>query len=197
MSARHAVFVDRDGVINELIADPETGLPESPLSVADVFLIDGAAGALRSLSAAGFLLVGVSNQPAAAKGKVPLALLDQIQQRVLDLLEADGVRFDDFRVCVHHPDAVLWSLRGPCDCRKPAPGMMLDAARGLNIDLAVSWMIGDTDTDVLAGRTAGCRTVLVLYAGSEHKRVGGVEPDITASSLKDASTLLLELNPIE
>ncbi len=195
MSGLRALFVDRDGVINDLVPDPESGLPESPLREQDVFLIDGAADALRRLAAAGFLLVGVSNQPAAAKGKVPLAKLDQVQQRVLELLAAGGVRFDAFRICVHHPDAVVSSLRGPCGCRKPAPGMLLHAACELGIDLAASWMIGDTDADILAGRAAGCRTALLLYPGSGHKRVADPHPDAVARSLDHAATVLLDPIP--
>ncbi len=193
MSHRRAAFVDRDGVINELIADPETGLPESPLRPQDVFLIDGAAGALALLACTGYALIGVSNQPASAKGKVPLATLQQVQRRVLELLAADGVQFDGFRICVHHPDAVVWSLRGPCDCRKPAPGMLLDAARELDIDLTASWMIGDADTDVLAGRAAGCHTALVRCSGSEHRRTGAADPDLEVSSLHQAARAIVDL----
>ena len=87
MSGRPAVFVDRDGVVNQLVDDPQSGMPESPLDEQDVTLIAGVPDALRSLSAAGFLLVGVSNQPAAAKGKVPVEQLEAVQRRVLTLLD--------------------------------------------------------------------------------------------------------------
>jgi D-glycero-D-manno-heptose 1,7-bisphosphate phosphatase len=186
-----AVFVDRDGVINELVADPISGRPESPLSVADVNLIPGAASALRRLAGAGWLLVGVSNQPAAAKGSVPLAELEEIQAAVLELLAAEGMRFDQFRLCLHHPDAVVPELRASCDCRKPAPGMLLAAADELGIDLTVSWIVGDTDADILAGRAAGCRTILLEQPGSEHKRGGKSGPDRVAANLDGAAGLIL------
>jgi histidinol-phosphate phosphatase family protein len=124
-----AVFVDRDGVINALVADRSSGLLESPLAVADVTLIEGAAAALARLEGAGWTLVGVSNQPAAAKGALSLDELHAIQTRVLELLSAEGVRFDDFRLCLHHPDGVVAGLSGACDCRKPAPGMRTQARR--------------------------------------------------------------------
>jgi D-glycero-D-manno-heptose 1,7-bisphosphate phosphatase len=171
-----AVFVDRDGIINELVPDPGSGSPESPLRVNDVALIDGAAAALMTLEAAGWRLVGVSNQPSAAKGLVSLDELQAIQARVLELLSQQGVSFDDFRLCLHHPEGVVPGLSGPCDCRKPAPGMLLAAAADLNLDLAACWMVGDTDTDITAGSAAGCRTILVQHPGSVHKRRQDGEP---------------------
>ena len=189
--SRRAVYVDRDGVINALLPDPRTGRLESPLRVADVMLIDGAAAALRRLAGAGWALVGVSNQPSAAKGAVSLDQLFAIQARVLELLSAHGVRFDDFRLCLHHPDGVMAELAGPCDCRKPAPGMLLEAASALDIALADSWMVGDTDGDVLAGQRAGCRTVLVRHPGSAHKRAGAVTPDAVVDDLAGAVAEIL------
>jgi len=191
VSQPKAVFVDRDGVINELVADPLTGRPESPLRVRDVALLPAAAPALRRLADSGCRLVGVSNQPSAAKGLVSAFELQSIQARVLELLAAEAVRFDDFRLCLHHPDGVVAELTGVCDCRKPAPGMLLDAARDLHIELASSWMIGDTDTDVLAGQAAGCRTALIGHPPSYHKRNGDVRPDIVAADLGAAVDIIL------
>ena len=178
-----AIFVDRDGVINELVLDPVNGRPESPLTVSEVALIDGAAPALKRLAGAGWKLVGVSNQPAAAKGRISLAQLAAVQDRVLELLAAADVRFDDFRLCLHHPDGIVAELSGPCDCRKPAPGMLRDAAAALSIDLSRSWMVGDTDADVAAGRAAGCRTILIENPDSAHKRSGAATSDAVAVDL--------------
>ncbi len=196
MSGARAAFVDRDGTINELVPDPHTGRPESPLRVEDVALIPGAADALRRLAAAGWLLVGVSNQPAAAKGAVSPEQMADVQARVLELLGAHGARLDDFRTCPHHPEGVVSGLAGPCDCRKPAPGMLLDAARELDIDLERSWMIGDTDGDVLAGAAAGCRTVLIEQEASRHKRNGTGQPDAVVPDLPAAAALLLGEEPV-
>ena len=185
------MFFDRDGVVTELVPDPRSGLPESSLDAARVSLIPGAAAALQRLRGAGFLLVGVSNQPAAAKGTVPLDALERVQARVLELLRAEGVEPDAFRLCFHHPDGTVPGLAGTCDCRKPAPGMLLDAARELNVDLSSSWMIGDTDGDIEAGAAAGCRTILVENPASSHKRAGTVRPDVRAADLATAADLLL------
>jgi len=192
VSGRPAAFLDRDGTLNEFVLDPVSGLPESPLRVADVRLIEGAAAAARELARAGFALVCVSNQPAAAKGKVSLERLLAVHERVLELLREDGVQLDAFRLCLHHPQGVVPELSGPCGCRKPAPGMLLDAAVELGLDLASSWMLGDTDSDIVAGHAAGCRTVLIEHPGSAHKRVAEESPDVVASNLADGVAQLLD-----
>jgi D-glycero-D-manno-heptose 1,7-bisphosphate phosphatase len=180
---RATVFLDRDGVLNEGAPDPDSGLLESPLTVAEVRLLPGVPAALGKLADAGYALVCVSNQPAAAKGKVTVEQLLAVHERVLEMLEQDGVGLDASLVCPHHPHGVVPELSGPCACRKPAPGMLLAAADAFAIDLAGSWMVGDTDADVAAGREAGCRTVLVEYPGSAHKRSGEASPDLRAGDL--------------
>jgi histidinol-phosphate phosphatase family protein len=193
MNAEHgraAVFLDRDGVLNELVADRVSGLPESPLRVADVRLVPGAAAAAARLAQLGFVLVCVSNQPAAAKGLVSAAQLVAVHERVVELLGEQGVRLAASQLCMHHEHGVVPELSGPCDCRKPAPGMLLEQARALTIDLGVSWMVGDTDADIAAGRAAGCMTLLIRHPGSVHKRLQGVGPDLAADSLADAAAML-------
>jgi D-glycero-D-manno-heptose 1,7-bisphosphate phosphatase len=185
-----AAFIDRDGVLNELVPDPESGLPESPLHPDQVRLLPGVGEALLGLRADGYLLVGVSNQPAAAKAKISLEQLLATQARVVELLAAEGVSLDEFKLCLHHPEGTVEGLRGPCDCRKPAPGMLLEAAAEHGIDLADSWMVGDTDSDVEAGRNAGCLTVLVEYPGSGHKRGGASRPTLRAADLAAAVTTI-------
>ena len=191
-SGRPAAFLDRDGVLNEGVPDPVSGELESPLEVADVRLLPGAPAAARQLALAGYALVCVSNQPAAAKGKATPEGLRAVHERVVELLAHEGVELAASYLCPHHPEGVVPELSGPCDCRKPAPGMLLDAAEVLALDLDTSWMLGDTDSDVLAGQSAGCRTVLIGYPGSAHKRLGSVTPDLFASSLADAVLQLLD-----
>jgi histidinol-phosphate phosphatase family protein len=180
---RAAVFLDRDGVINELVPDPVSGACESPLCVADVRLVPGAATAAARLARLGFVLVCVSNQPAAAKGEAPVSRLLEVHRRVLELLREQNVTLGASRLCLHHEHGVVPELSRPCDCRKPAPGMLLDAARALAIDLRISWMVGDTDADVAAGDAAGCMTMLVRHPGSFHKRLQGLRADLAADSL--------------
>ncbi len=190
--SRPAIFLDRDGTLNELVQDAVSGKPESPLRAEDVELIPGAAAAARRLLDAGWILVGVSNQPAAAKGTATLGALAAVQGHVTQLLGDAGVEFTDFRVCHHHPDGVVSDLSGDCACRKPKPGLLTQSAEANDIDLSASWMVGDTDADVLAGQAAGCRTILLETAASAHKRSGKPIPTATAPDLERAvSTLLL------
>ena len=112
---------------------------------------------------------------------------DEIERR----LQSEGARVDDWRYCFHHPEGTDSELAGPCDCRKPAPGLLFAAARTLGIaDLSCSWMIGDSDVDILAGRAAGCRTILIDHPASAHRR-RGAEPDLRASDLPEAAGLVL------
>jgi D-glycero-D-manno-heptose 1,7-bisphosphate phosphatase len=187
---RAAAFLDRDGVLNELVRDPVSGAHESPLRVADVRLVPGAAQAAARLARLGFALVCVSNQPAAAKGQVPVARLVDVHRRVVELLGAQGVKLAASRLCMHHEHGVVPGLSGPCDCRKPAPGMLIDAARALALDLRISWMVGDTDADITAGKAAGCMTLLIRHPGSSHKRLQGINADLVADSLAGGAARL-------
>lgn len=185
-----AVLLDRDGVLNELVRDPVSGAPESPLRVEDVRLTRGVA-ALAELARAGAVLACVSNQPAAAKGKVSVEQLYAVHARVLELLAREGVKIAAWRLCLHHPEGTVAELTRACACRKPAPGMLLDVAAQLELDLADAWMVGDTDGDVAAGKAAGCRTVLISYPGSAHKRAGHASPELCVSDLCAAVERLL------
>jgi D-glycero-D-manno-heptose 1,7-bisphosphate phosphatase len=181
-----AVFLDRDGVLNELVPEVGSGgAHESPLAVEQVRLMEGAADAAISLARAGFTLVCVSNQPAAAKGKISVTRLLDVHERVIELLAHQGVTFAAWRLCLHHPQGVVPGLTRQCECRKPAPGMLLDTAAALGLDLASSWMVGDTDADVGAGRAAGCGSLLIRNPASFHKRLQVTSADLVADSLAD------------
>ena len=117
--------------------------------------------------------------------------LQKVHERVIELLAQEGVQLDGSLLCPHHPDGVVSGLSGPCECRKPAPGMLLRAARALNIDMGASWMLGDTDADVLAGAAAGCRTALIGYPGSSHKRAGHAGEDLLAADLAAGAAHIL------
>ena len=176
-----AVFVDRDGVVNEPVWDPRERAFESPYRPEDVALVPGAAAGLRRARDAGYALVLASNQPAAAKGTATREALDAVHERVMEALRIEGVRLDGVYYCHHHPD-----FTGPCDCRKPAPGLLLRAARELGLALRESWMIGDADTDLAAARAAGARAVLVEHPRTAHRRNGAaaehVVPDLAAAA---------------
>jgi len=187
-----AIFLDRDGLINELVEDPVSGNPESPSHADDVRLAPDAVGALRQLRSLGVPLVVISNQPSAAKGKTTLDALKAVHEEVERKLGEASVAVDDYRYCFHHPEGSDPELGLACSCRKPKPGMILDAAATLvDCDLSRSWVVGDSDVDIEAGRRAGCRTILVERPGSAHRRRGLVQPDWTAATFSEAADIII------
>ena len=159
-----AIFIDRDGVLNEMVYDETHGLLDSPRRPNQVRMIAGAGQFLARARKAGYLTVVVTNQPGIAKGTLTIEELDEVNTTLARLLEAEGASWDDLYYSPFHPNP------GPegrpeyarkTDCRKPGPGMLLAAAQKHGIDLANSWMIGDGTVDVQAGRSAGCRTILI------------------------------------
>lgn len=167
-----ALFLDRDGVLDELVYYESSAEWESPRRLADLRMIDGVAEPLQRMVDAGWLLFIVTNQPSAAKGKTSIEELREVHAAVVERL---GVAIAHSYQCFHHPD-------DRCACRKPSPHFLREAARDFDLDLEQSWMIGDQDTDLACGRAAGCRVALIESAGSAHKR-GHIEPDLRAASL--------------
>ena len=161
-----AIFLDRDGT---LIAD--VGYVRHP---DDVRLLPGAADALKRFRDLGFRLVVVSNQSGVARGLFTDHQLQEIHQRLEQVLASDGVRLDAAYYCPYlpGPEAVVEMYRRDSELRKPRPGMLLKAAQEHDLDLAGSWMIGDSPRDVEAGRRAGCRTILLSANG--HGRDGAI-----------------------
>jgi D-glycero-D-manno-heptose 1,7-bisphosphate phosphatase len=171
---QRAVFLDRDGVINR--AHVREGKPYPPASVAEMEIMPGVAGALARLHAAGFRLIVVTNQPDVARGLQTRAVVEAMHAR----LQAE-LPIDEVRVC-YHDDAAC------CACRKPAPGLLLDAARAGPVALAGSVMVGDRWRDIEAGRSAGCRTVFIDYGYAEALKG---EPDVRVRSLDEAANWIL------
>jgi len=177
-----AVFFDRDGT---LINDP--GYLNHPDQVQ---LLEGAAEALRELHGLGYKTVVVSNQSGVARGIVTEEMLEKIHERLRELLAAKGATLDKVYYCPYHPDGVVEQYRMDSDLRKPKPGMLLAAAREMEIDLAKSWMIGDAERDIEAGRSAGCRTILVSTARSEYGYAEKSRPDHVAVNMREAVNIV-------
>ncbi len=150
---RRAVFLDRDGVLNR--ARVVDGRPYPPRSAEELEVLPGVIEALQALSRAGYLLIVATNQPDVGRRTTSRAAVDAIHQRLRAQLP-----LDDIRVCFHDDN-------DDCACRKPRPGMLLDAAKAHAIDLAGSFMVGDRWRDIEAGRQAGCKTVFVDYGYAE------------------------------
>ena len=187
---RQAVFLDRDGVINPLVYNLNTGEYESPHQPGEFSVYPQAARSLQRLSAAGFLLFLVSNQPSYANGKTTLEHIRAIQAVLAEYLQENKIGFAGFYYCHHHPDGIVPGYSGPCACRKPSPYFLQQAAAEHGLDLSQSWLIGDQDSDVLCGQAAGVRTIQILNPHSAAKR-GASRPEFRAENLAEAVELLL------
>ncbi|NQT74333.1 MAG: HAD family hydrolase [Chloroflexi bacterium] len=188
-----AIFLDRDGVINELVYYPDHGIVDSPFSVDHLRIYPWASEAICKLREMGFKVILVSNQPGVAKGFFPYGTFEEIRKTIIDRLTQDGATLDGEYYCMHHPNATVDELRINCSCRKPEPGLLLQAAEDMNIDLASSWMIGDGLTDVKAGKTAGCKTILIGKMKCELCNLMDemdARSDIIASNLLGATELI-------
>ncbi|MGH7447636.1 MAG: D-glycero-alpha-D-manno-heptose-1,7-bisphosphate 7-phosphatase [Longimicrobiales bacterium] len=169
--ARPAVFLDRDGVLNDVVE--RDGQPASPRTMGELRLAADLA-AVNRFAEAGRLVFIVTNQPDIARGHVSTELAGQIADRI-----RSRVHIDDTRVCAHDDEDA-------CACRKPKPGMLLDLARHWHVDLARSWMIGDMWRDVEAARAAGCRSVLIRRPYNRRAAA-----DLEADTLAEAVALVL------
>jgi histidinol-phosphate phosphatase family protein len=191
LSGRHlrcAVFLDRDGTINR-----EVNHLKSPDQLE---LLPGSAAAIRRLNRSGTLAVVITNQPVVARGDVSFEELNRVHARLEAQLGASGAFIDGLYFCPHHPDkgfpGEVPELKGPCKCRKPEPGLLDQACRELDVGRQNSWMVGDTTSDVEAGRRAGVKTILLRsgHAGADAKHT--VRPDYIAPDLADAVEWILD-----
>ena len=152
-----AIFLDRDGVINKYVG--------FLTDIKDFELIDGVTDAIKKINDNGYLAIVVTNQPVIARGEVTFAELNQFHDKMETLLGLDGAYVDAIYYCPHHPhkgyEGEVPELKFECECRKPKPGMLLHAAKDFNIDLSKSVMIGDGENDMIAGKNAGCSTILI------------------------------------
>lgn len=168
-----AVFLDRDGTINKYVGFLR--------NVDEFELIDGVADAINKINASGYLAIVVTNQPVIARGEVSFEELEVIHNKMETLLGKEGAYLDGIYFCPHHPhkgyEGERPELKFDCDCRKPKPGMLMNAAHDFNIDLSQSWMIGDGEIDIKAGQNAGCKTALI--------GTGDFGQTVAATSLKD------------
>ena len=183
-TARPAVFLDRDGVINEQMGY---------INHIDRFvLLPGVAGAIRRLNELGLAVVVATNQSGLARGYFPEDLLDAVHEKMRRELAAAGARLDGIYVCPHLPEAKVARYRLDCDCRKPRPGLLLQAARELNLDLPRSYMVGDRWNDLRCGAAVGMKNILVRtgYGRGEELYIGPHEtlrPDHIADDLSGAA----------
>lgn len=172
-----AVFLDRDGVVNRAVL--RQGKPYPPATLSDLRVLPGVREACKKLREAGFALILVTNQPDIARGAVSAEQVAEMNRRIQRFLELDGVG-----VCPHDDAA-------RCSCRKPQPGLLLEAARVWNIDLGSSFIVGDRWRDIEAGQRAGCRAIFVDYGYAERRPTG---PYVGVGSLREAANWILRSN---
>lgn len=178
-----AAFLDKDGTLVEDVpynVDPDR-----------IRLAPGVGQGLARLRAAGFRLIVVSNQSGVARGLFPEAALERVWDRISELLERFGVDLDGFYYCPHHPEGTESRYAMACDCRKPAPGLILKAARDHAVDLNRSWFIGDILNDVEAAHRAGCRAALIDNGNeTEWERSPLRWPEIVAADFDAAARFI-------
>ncbi len=177
---QRAIFLDRDGTINRYVGFLR--------DIEEFELLPGVAEAVRLINSSGYLCIVVTNQPVIARGEVTYSELNDIHNKMEVLLGKEGAYIDGLYFCPHHPDkgfeGEIPELKFDCDCRKPKPGMLIKAAEDFNIDLSLSWMIGDGKNDVQAGHNAGCKAALI---GTED-----FGEEIRSDSLLEAVKKILE-----
>jgi D-glycero-D-manno-heptose 1,7-bisphosphate phosphatase len=179
-SAQRAVFLDRDGVLNEAIV--RNGKPYPPRDLSELVIAHDARAALDELKRQGFLLIVVTNQPDIVRGKASRADVNKINGHLATMLPLDAIE-----VCDHDDD-------NQCDCRKPKPGLILRARERLGVDLATSFMVGDRWRDIEAGQRAGCRTILI---GNGYGETFSCAPTINLVSLSLAASWIIKQSRLE
>ena len=190
-NVKRAVFLDRDGVINPTVGFDEFGGTESPLRLEDFQLFPWTVEAIKTLNDLGFYVFVFTNQPTVAKGKIDSLALDEMHSRLIRHVRENGGCIDKVYVCIHHSDPKQVKVPGllaDCDCRKPKPGMLFQAAKEFGIDLQKSWLVGDTWKDILAGQATGCKTILVR--NEINNRGKEINPDFTAENLLEAAQII-------
>lgn len=181
---RPAIFFDRDNTL--IVSDDYLGDPEK------VVLMDGAATAVARARAMGFATIVISNQSGVARGRFGTDAVDAVNKRMDQmLLTANRAAvIDRHEYCPHHPEGPVEEFKQVCECRKPKPGMILDAAEKMALDVTRSWVIGDAPRDIQAGRAAGCRTILLQTPGVPQSPAAAEKlttpPDYMATSLSAA-----------
>lgn len=174
MGLAKAVFLDRDGVLNEALV--RNGKPYPPSNRAELRIIPAAFSVLKKLKLAGFKLIVVTNQPDVARGVVTRQWVEEINGYLQDQLPLDV-----FKVCFHD------DLDG-CSCRKPLPGALLEAAKEFEIDLGLSYMVGDRWKDISAGKAAGCKTIFIDYGYLEKQPT---DADFVVNTLSAVEHIIL------
>jgi D-glycero-D-manno-heptose 1,7-bisphosphate phosphatase len=181
---KKAVFLDKDGTLIKNV--------HYNVDVTRIELLPGVGESLHLLQQAGFALIVISNQPGVALGLFEEAALDKVFNTMQQLLQAYNVQLDGFYYCPHHTEGTAAAYVKPCYCKKPLPGLILNAAADHQIDIKNSWMIGDILHDVETGKRAGCKTILINNGNETEWLINEArEPDLIAADMHVAAAHIL------
>ena len=183
-----AVFLDRDGVINETVYNQITGELEPPHEVKDLRLFDWTIESLKSFQKRDYLLFIVSNQPDYAKGKTSLENLMNVHTELIRIFEQNDLTFREYFYCYHHPEGIIPEFSVKCDCRKPANANVIGAIRNYNINKNLSWFIGDRESDIMCGKNSGLKTIFI----SEKNLINNLA-DYNVKNLKEAAEIIIQI----
>ena len=185
MPGRKAVFLDKDGTL----------IPDVPYNVNPdlISLESGVVEGLKLLQKAGYIFIVISNQAGVARGYFQLEELENVKRKIDSLLEPGEIKIERYYFCPHHPQGKISEFTSSCECRKPRPGMILQAVEELDISIESSWMIGDILNDVEAGNRAGCKTI-IINNGNETEWVEGPfrTPTFIAADFLNAAQFILQ-----
>lgn len=186
---KKAVFLDRDGVINELVLHASTNEYEPPHYPYELKILPRVIESLIAIQGLGYELFLISNQPDYAKGKTSMQNLLDVHQELEKMFKKNEIEFKEFFYCYHHPNGIIEEYSHACRCRKPNTYFIEYAAQKYDIDLVSSWIIGDRDSDILCGKKAGLNTISVHYLHSAHYR-GNVCADFEVDNILDCIEIL-------
>lgn len=186
MSNKRAIFLDKDGT---LIRDVPYNADPSKIE-----LLTGVADGLRLLDSLGYAFFVITNQAGVAKGFFSEEALVDVEAKLQQLLGKSGVALSGFYYCPHHPEGAVQAYTKRCNCRKPSPGLLLEAAATYGINLGDSWMVGDILDDIEAGNRAGCKTMLIDGLGHERQKAhnGYRRPSYIADSFSEATDWIVK-----
>jgi|SRR3990167_1287410 len=186
-----ALFLDRDGVMNRMVKYPSSW--DSPQQPRDARLVKGIEKIISWANANGVLVLEISNQPGVAKGKMSRDTADAIEEKIHSLLKEKASIINKTYICLHHPEAIIPELKKVCVCRKPKPGLLLQAAAEFKLDLKNCVLLGDKATDIEAGKSIDCTTIMFIHHEDTKYKVKAaklVKADYTIKSISEAVPIL-------
>ena len=184
-----AIFLDRDGVLNHSVYNPNTKEHEAPHRPEDFKLFDGVIESLKELQTLNYKLFVITNQPDYAKGKTTLENLKLVHERMHSIFIENKINFTEYYCCYHHPNGIIPEYTMVCKCRKPGNYFLNESKLKYSLDMANSWTIGDRDTDIYCGQSIGTKTILIIREYSKDK-AGQSNPDYKANNLVEAVEII-------